>query len=91
MVTFDVENDLKKMGVKRLEKIGRGRDAWKFILEEAKVLHGAHSQSRREEEIVSLDWLKPRYSLCVICDQIRIGFLRGLVKIHSPLWWQDTD
>jgi len=66
-------------------KIARDRDAWKWILEEAKVLHGPHSQSRREEEIVNLDWLKSRYSLCVIGDQIRIRFLRGQVKIHSPL------
>jgi hypothetical protein len=72
-------------------KIASDRDAWKLILEEAKVLHGPLSQSRREEEIVNLDWLKPRYSLCVIYDQIRIRFLRELVKIHSPLWWQDTD
>jgi hypothetical protein len=72
-------------------KIARDRDAWKLILEVAKILHGPHSQPRREEEIVSLDWLKPRYSLCVICDQIRIRFLRGLVKIRSPSWWQDTD
>jgi hypothetical protein len=72
-------------------KIAGDKDAWKLILEEAKALHGPHSQSRREEEIVNLDWLKPRYSLCVICDQIRIRFLRGQVKIHPPLWWQDTD
>jgi len=72
-------------------KIARDRDAWKLILEEAKVLHGPHSQSRREEKIVNLDWLKPRYSLYVICDQIRIRFLRVRVKILSPLWWQDTD
>jgi hypothetical protein len=56
-----------------------------LILEEAKVLHGPHSQFWREEEIVKLDWLMPRYSLCVIFDQIRIRFLHGLVKILSVM------
>jgi hypothetical protein len=75
----------RKWVLRGWRKIARDRDACKLILEEAKVLHGPHSQSRREE-IVNLDWLKPRYSLCVMCDQIRIRFLRELVKIHSPLW-----
>lgn len=70
--------------------MAKDRNVWKLILEEAKVLHGSHSQSRREG-IFNLDWLKPRYSLYVMCDQIRIRFLRGLVKIHSPLRWKVTD
>lgn len=61
------------------------RDAWKLILEEAKVLHVPHSQFWREEEMVKLDWLMPTYSLCVIFDQIRIRFLHGLVKILSVM------
>jgi hypothetical protein len=36
----DVENDLKKMGVRGCRKIARDRDAWKFVLKEAWVLHG---------------------------------------------------
>jgi hypothetical protein len=39
-----VENDLKKMGVTRLEKILRDRDTWKLILKESKVLHGLLSE-----------------------------------------------
>ena len=35
----DAENDVKKMGVKRLEK-----NSWKLILKEARVLHGQLSQ-----------------------------------------------
>jgi hypothetical protein len=37
----DVENDLKKMGVRGWRKIVRAKDAWKLILKEAKVLHGS--------------------------------------------------
>jgi hypothetical protein len=36
----DVENDLKKMGVRGWRKIARDRDAWKLILKEVRVLHG---------------------------------------------------
>jgi hypothetical protein len=36
----DVENDLKKMLVRGWGKIAGGRDAWKLIVREAKVLHG---------------------------------------------------
>jgi hypothetical protein len=43
----DVENDLKKMGVRGWRKIDRDRDAWKLILMEARVLHGPYSQWRR--------------------------------------------
>jgi len=31
----DVENDLKKMGVRGCRKIAKDRDAWKLILKEA--------------------------------------------------------
>jgi hypothetical protein len=36
----DAENDLKKNGVRGWRKLGKGRDAWKLILKEARVLHG---------------------------------------------------
>jgi hypothetical protein len=36
----DVENNLKKAGVKGWRKRARDRDAWKLILKEAKVLLG---------------------------------------------------
>ena len=45
----DVENDLKKIGVRR--KIASDRDTWKLILQEISVLPGPYSQSR---EIVLL-------------------------------------
>jgi hypothetical protein len=34
-----VETDLKKMCFSGWRKIARDRDAWKFVLKEAKVLH----------------------------------------------------
>jgi hypothetical protein len=37
----DVENDLKKTGVRGWRKIARDRDAWKLILKETRVLHGS--------------------------------------------------
>jgi hypothetical protein len=37
----DVENDMKKMGVRGRRKIARVRDACKLILKEAKFLHGS--------------------------------------------------
>lgn len=40
----DVENYLKKMGVRGYRKIARYRDGWKLIPEEATVLHGPKSQ-----------------------------------------------
>jgi hypothetical protein len=36
----DVENDMKKMGVRGWRKRTRDRDAWKLILKEDRVLHG---------------------------------------------------
>jgi hypothetical protein len=39
---IDVENDLKKIGVRGWSKIARDRDIWKLILKEAKVLHGPY-------------------------------------------------
>ena len=36
----DVKNDLKKMDVRGWRKIAKGRDAWKLILKETRVLHG---------------------------------------------------
>jgi len=36
----DIENDLKKMGVRGWRKIGRDRGNWKLILKEARELHG---------------------------------------------------
>jgi hypothetical protein len=36
----DAENDLKQTGVRSWRNIARDIDAWKMILEEAKVLHG---------------------------------------------------
>ena len=42
----DVENDLKKMGIRGLRKITRDRCAWRLILKESKGLHGPYSQGR---------------------------------------------
>jgi hypothetical protein len=39
----DVENDLKKMGVRGWRKIVMDRAVWKLILKESKVLHGQQS------------------------------------------------
>jgi hypothetical protein len=36
----DVENDLKKVGIRGWGKIDKGRDSWKLILKEARVLYG---------------------------------------------------
>jgi hypothetical protein len=44
---FDVENDMKKIGVRGWRKIDRDTDAWNLIPKEARVLHGAYSQRRR--------------------------------------------
>jgi hypothetical protein len=51
----DVENDLKKMGVRGWRKIAKDRDAWKLILKEARVLHGPYSQWRARIRII-LKW-----------------------------------
>jgi hypothetical protein len=40
----DVENYLKKMGVRGYRNIVGYRNAWKLIPKEATVLHGPHSQ-----------------------------------------------
>jgi hypothetical protein len=40
----DVENNLKKMDVRGWKKIAKGRDAWKLILKEARVLRGQQDQ-----------------------------------------------
>jgi hypothetical protein len=48
----DVENDMKKMGVRGWRKIARDGDAWKLILKEVKVLHGPYSQCRRRCRIL---------------------------------------
>jgi hypothetical protein len=37
----DVENELKKMGVRSWRKLARDRAAWKLILKDAKVLQGS--------------------------------------------------
>lgn len=39
----DVESDLKNIGFGSWRKIAKERDAWKFIMEEAKALHGPQS------------------------------------------------
>jgi hypothetical protein len=36
----DVENDLKKMGVRGWRKITKNRDTWKLILKKTRILHG---------------------------------------------------
>ena len=47
----DVENDLKKNGVKCWVKITKDGDAWKLILKETRVLYGQQSQwIERERE-----------------------------------------
>jgi hypothetical protein len=49
----DVEYDLKKMNFRGWRNTGRDRDAWKLILNEAKVLHRQQSrwtETERERE-----------------------------------------
>jgi hypothetical protein len=36
----DIENDLKKIGVRGWRKMVKNGDAWKLIVKEARVLHG---------------------------------------------------
>jgi hypothetical protein len=36
----DVENGLKKTGVRGWIKINRDRDSWRLILKDARILHG---------------------------------------------------
>jgi hypothetical protein len=40
----DIENYLKKGGVRGGRKIGRDRNNWKLILREARDLHGTYRQ-----------------------------------------------
>jgi len=40
----DVENDLKKMGVRGRRNMARNTDAWKFFQKESKVLQGSYSR-----------------------------------------------
>jgi hypothetical protein len=47
----DVENDLKKMGVRGRRKIARARYARKLILKGARALHGRKSNWRREMSV----------------------------------------
>ena len=44
----DVNNDLKKMNVRSWRKIARDRDAWKFVLKRARIMHRPYKQRRRE-------------------------------------------
>jgi hypothetical protein len=44
----DVENDLKKTGVRSWRKIAKDRDVWKLILKEAWDLHGLWRQYNRK-------------------------------------------
>ena len=43
----DVENDLKQIFVNGWRKMTVDRDAWKFILKEARVFHGPNSGEER--------------------------------------------
>ena len=43
-----VDNDLKKMSVRGWRKIARDRDAWKFVLKGARIMHRPYKQWRRE-------------------------------------------
>jgi hypothetical protein len=49
----DVENDLKKMGVRGWRKIARDRFTWKLIAKEVKVLYGRYSLCRRRYMILA--------------------------------------
>jgi hypothetical protein len=44
----DVDNNLKKMSVRGCRKIARDRDAWKFVLKGARIMHRPYKQWRRE-------------------------------------------
>jgi len=44
---YDVENYVKKIGVRGWRKIVSDRFTWKFIVKEAKVLYRRYSQCRR--------------------------------------------
>jgi len=45
---IDVDNDLKKMSVRGWRKIAKDRDAWKFVLKGAGIMHRPYKQWRRE-------------------------------------------
>ena len=44
----DIENELKKMGIRGWRKIARDRSNWKLILREARDLHGTYRQWSRD-------------------------------------------
>jgi len=67
MVTLDVENDLKKMGVKRLEKLILEIDSGNWFWRRPRSCMDRTASREEKKKIVNLDWLKPRHSLCVIC------------------------
>jgi hypothetical protein len=46
----DVENEMKKMGVRGWRKMVRDIEAWKLIPQQARVLYGQQSQWGRKEE-----------------------------------------
>jgi hypothetical protein len=48
----DVENYVKKIGVRGWIKIAKDRDAWKLTLKEAKVLHGSRASGEEVSVIV---------------------------------------
>jgi hypothetical protein len=47
----DVDNDVKKVGVRGWEKIAKDRDVWKLILKEARVLLGLYNQWRESYSV----------------------------------------
>ena len=47
----DVDNDVKKVGVRGWKKIAKDRDVWKLILKEARVLLGLYNQWRESYSV----------------------------------------
>jgi hypothetical protein len=44
----DVDNYLKKMSVRGWRKIARDRDAWKFVLKAARIVHRPYKRWRTQ-------------------------------------------
>jgi hypothetical protein len=47
----DIENNLKKRGVRGWRKIGKDRGNWNLILNEARDLHGTYTLWRRDRSV----------------------------------------
>jgi len=58
----DVENDLKKMGVRGRRNMARNTDAWKFFQKESKVLQGSYSR-RAQWKYSKTEWHKTTHTI----------------------------